>query len=261
METLLRYEHVDISYGESVVIHEACFSLAEGEILGIVGESGSGKSTILKAAMNLLGWDGLVTRGDIWYRGKNLPDLPVEEQRKIYGPGLGMVFQNAGSSFCPVRKIGVQLQEMMAAHGCQDRKSVKEKAMDILGKFGFEDPRRILDSYPFELSGGMQQRVGVAAAMLLRPRVLLADEPTSALDVTVQKQVIEEMLLARNLFGTAILLVTHNMGVLRAMADRMLVLHKGETVEYGRTQEVMACPQSDYTQKLLAAVPRLKRCS
>lgn len=259
MAELLSYEHVDISYGESVVIHEACFSLAEGEILGIVGESGSGKSTVLKAAMNLLGRDGLVTRGDIWYRGRNLPDLPVEEQRNIYGPELAMIFQNAGSSFCPIRRVGVQLREMMAAHGCRDRESVEEKAMDILGKFGFDAPKRILDSYPFELSGGMQQRVGVAAAMLLRPRVLLADEPTSALDVTVQKQVIEEMLLARKLFGTAILLVTHNMGVLRAMADKMLVLHRGETVEYGRTVEVMAHPKSDYTQRLLAAVPRLRR--
>ena len=259
MAELLSYEHVDISYGERLVVHEASFSLAPGEILGIAGESGSGKSTLLKAAMNLLGQGGMVTRGDIWYRGKDLPDLPQEERRKIYGKELAMIFQNAGGSFCPIRRVGTQLQEMAAAHGCLDKGEAEEMALDMLGKFGFANPRRILGSYPFELSGGMQQRVGVAAAMLLRPRVLLADEPTSALDVTVQKQVIEEMLLARELFGTAILLVTHHMGVLRAMADKMLVLHRGETAEYGRTEEVMAHPRSAYTQRLLAAVPRLRR--
>jgi ABC-type dipeptide/oligopeptide/nickel transport system ATPase component len=128
-----------------------------------------------------------------------------------------------------------------------------------LEKFGFTEPKRILQSYPFELSGGMQQRVGVAAAMLLKPKLLLADEPTSALDVTVQKQVIEEMLLARQLFGTAIILVTHNMGVVRAMADKMLVMQGGRAMEYGKTAEVMAHPSSPYTRKLLAAMPRLRR--
>ncbi len=130
---------------------------------------------------------------------------------------------------------------------------------ELFAKFGFREPRRILASYPFELSGGMQQRVGVAAAMLLRPKVLLADEPTSALDVTVQRQVIDEMLLARELFGTAILLVTHNIGVIRAMADKMLVLRAGEAVEYGKAAEILTRPQASYTRKLLAAVPQLRR--
>ena len=136
---------------------------------------------------------------------------------------------------------------------------MEAQALRLLQKFGFQEPRRILDSYPFELSGGMQQRVGVAAAMLLKPKILLADEPTSALDVTVQKQVIEEMLQARELFGTAILLVTHNIGVIRRMADKMLVMKDGEMVEYGAVQDILSHPQSDYTKKLLAAVPHLRR--
>ncbi|MCR4943568.1 MAG: ATP-binding cassette domain-containing protein, partial [Clostridium sp.] len=165
----------------------------------------------------------------------------------------------AGNSFCPIRTIRAQLQEMLAAHGEKREAAVDELACELLAKFGFEDPQRILASYPFELSGGMQQRVGVAAALLLKPRILLADEPTSALDVTVQKQVIEEMLLARQLWKTAIILVTHNIGVIRAMADKMLVLQHGRAVEYGLTSEVLARPQSPYTQKLLAAVPKLRR--
>ena len=259
MAEIIRYEHVDVSYNGSLMVQDISFSLQEGEILGIVGESGSGKSTLLKAALNMLGSDGLVTRGDIYYEGKDLPDLSPEEMREISGSGIGMIFQNAGASFCPIRTVGVQLQEMMEAKGWKDVAQIEKEALELLEKFGFAEPRRILQSYPFELSGGMQQRVGVAAAMLLKPRLLLADEPTSALDVTVQKQVIEEMLLARQLFGTAIILVTHNMGVVRAMADKMLVMQGGKAMEYGRTAEIMENPASPYTKKLLAAMPKLRR--
>ena len=131
--------------------------------------------------------------------------------------------------------------------------------MELLGKIGFENGQRILDSYPFELSGGMQQRVGIAAAMLLNPGVLLADEPTSALDVSVQKQVVEEMLLVRKTFGTSIVLVTHNIGVIGAMADKVLVMKNGEMVEYGETRQVLNNPKEDYTRLLMSAVPKLKR--
>lgn len=259
MAEIIRYEQVDVSYNDQLMVQDISFSLEQGEILGIVGESGSGKSTLLKAALGMLGKDGLVTRGDIYYEGRDLPDLPPEELRAISGNGIGMIFQNAGASFCPIRTVGVQLQEMMEAKGHKDKGQIEKAAMDLLEKFGFAEPKRILQSYPFELSGGMQQRVGVAAAMLLKPKLLLADEPTSALDVTVQKQVIEEMLLARQLFGTAIILVTHNMGVVRAMADKMLVMQGGRAMEYGKTAEVMANPSSPYTRKLLDAMPRLRR--
>ena len=259
MSEIIRYEEVDISYAGRRVVHHISFSVQDGEILGIVGESGSGKSTLLRAAMGLLGREGMVTRGDIWYKGKDLPDLSPTEMQAICGPEIGMIFQLAGNSFCPIRTVRVQFQEMMAAHGYTDKKAVEDQARELLAKFGFMEPEQILDRFPFELSGGMQQRVGVAAAMLLKPKILLADEPTSALDVTAQKQVIEEMLLARELFGTAILLVTHNIGVIRAMADQMLVMRGGRMVEYGVAKNLLEHPQADYTRKLLAAVPRLRR--
>lgn len=259
MTEVIRYEHVDISYKGKRVIHDVSFSVEKGEILGIVGESGSGKSTLVKAAMGLLGRDGLVSRGDIWYKGMDLPNLKPGEMRKLCGPELGMIFQTAGSSFCPIRTVRAQLYEFMTEHKKIKMDVFEKQAEELLEKFGFDDPKRVMDSYPFELSGGMQQRVGIAAAMFLNPKILMADEPTSALDVTVQKQVIEEMLMVRKTFGTSILLVTHNMGVIRAMADKVLVLHEGEIMEYGVTEEVFEQPQSAYTKKLLAAVPKLRR--
>ena len=259
MEELLRYDHVDISYNGFLAVKDVSFTLEPGEILGIVGESGCGKSTLIKAAMGLLGSAGMVTRGDIWYKGKNLPDLPPKELRKLNGPELGMIFQSAGSSFCPIRTIEAQLYETMTEHEKTSKAEFLDRAMELLGKLGFEDGKRILGSYPFELSGGMQQRVGIAAAMLLNPSVLLADEPTSALDVSVQKQVVEEMLLVRKTFGTAIVLVAHNIGVIGAMADKVLVMKDGEAVEYGETKQVLSNPQAAYTRQLLSAVPRLRR--
>ncbi len=259
MAEILRYDHVDITYNGFRAIKNVSFTVDEGEILGIVGESGSGKSTLIKAAMGLLGDFGMVTRGDIWYKGMDLPDLPANELRKLNGPELGMIFQSAGSSFCPIRTVGAQLYESMTEHESISKEEFRARAVDLLQKIGFENGQRILDSYPFELSGGMQQRVGIAAAMLLNPSVLLADEPTSALDVSVQKQVVEEMLLVRKTFSTAIVLVTHNIGVIGAMADRVLVMRNGETVEYGETEQVLNHPREAYTRTLMAAVPRLKR--
>lgn len=259
MEKILRYDHVDIAYNGFLAVKDVSFTVEPGEILGIVGESGCGKSTLIKAAMGLLGSAGMVTRGDIWYKDKNLPDLSPKELRKLNGRSLGMIFQSAGSSFCPIRTIEAQLYETMTEHGKISKAEFEDCAMEMLGKLGFEDGKRVLGSYPFELSGGMQQRVGIAAAMLLNPSVLLADEPTSALDVLVQKQVVEEMLLVRKTFGTAIVLVSHNIGVIRAMADKVLVLKDGETVEYGQARQVLENPQAEYTRALLSAVPRLRR--
>ena len=259
MEAILKYDHVELSYLGQPVVQDVSFSLEPGEILGIVGESGSGKSTLIKAAMGLLGSEGCVTKGQICYRGRNLLGLSSKELRKLNGPELGYIFQNAGSAFCPIRTVGAQLYEAMREHGRISKAAFEGRALEMLTKLGFEDGKRILTSYPFELSGGMQQRVGIAAAMLLSPGVLLADEPTSALDVTLQKQVVEEMRMVRDTFGTAIVLVAHNLGVIGAMADNVLVLKDGKTVEYGKTGDVLANPQADYTRALLAAVPRLRR--
>ena len=259
MEELLRYNQVDISYLGQPAVRDVSFTLTSGEILGIVGESGSGKSTLIKAAMGLLGAEGCVTRGEIRYKGKNLPDLPPKELRRLNGPELGYIFQSSGSAFCPIRTVGAQLLETMREHEKISKADFQAQALELLGKLGFDDGTRILRSYPFELSGGMQQRVGIAAAMLLNPCILLADEPTSALDVTIQKQVVEEMLLVHRTFGTSIVLVTHDLGVIGAMADRILVLKDGETLESGKTQDVLTNPQADYTRALLAAVPKLRR--
>lgn len=259
MEPLLTYRSVEVSFNGRAVTHDVSFTLHAGEILGIVGESGSGKSTLLKAAMGLLGNGGLVTKGDIWFKGKDLPDLPEKELRKICGAGIGMIFQDAGASLCPIRTIGEQIYESMSAHMEITRSQAREKALALFEKLQFKDGQRIWNSYPFELSGGMNQRAGIAIAMLMEPPVLLADEPTSALDVAVQKQVIEEMLHLRELFGTAIILVTHDIGVVSAMADTVLVLKDGQIMEFGTAQQVLRDPQDAYTRTLLAAVPKLRR--
>ena len=258
-DTLLNYDSVEISFNGTPVVHNISFSLQPGEILGLVGESGSGKSTLIKAAMGLLGDNGLVTRGDITYKGKNLVDMSEHELRSIRGAEIGMIFQDAGASLCPIRTIGEQIYESMRVHTKITRSEAKSRAMDLFDKLNFKDSQRVWDSYPFELSGGMNQRAGIAIAMLMNPPILFADEPTSALDVSVQRQVVREMLKLRELFGTAIVIVTHDIGVVRAMADTVLVLKNGKTVEYGTADRVLDHPRDPYTRKLLEAVPKLQR--
>lgn len=256
---ILTYESVEISFGGRTVVQDVNFSLKSGEILGLVGESGSGKSTLIKAAMGLLGSDGLVTKGDIRYMGQNILDIPEKEKRKVRGAKIGMIFQDAGASLCPIRTIGEQIYESMRAHVKITRSEAKDRAMELFEKLNFKDSQRVWDSYPFELSGGMNQRAGIAIAMLMNPPILFADEPTSALDVSVQRQVVKEMLKLRELFGTAIIIVTHDIGVVRVMADTVLVLKDGKAVEYGPAVKVLEHPEDPYTKKLLAAVPKLQR--
>lgn len=257
MDKILEYNNVTIQYGSNKAVEDISFTLEKGEVLGIVGESGSGKSTIIKAAMGLLDSAGKVTQGSITYKEISLLNLSDKKRREINGPKLGMIFQFAGSSFCPVRKIKSQLYEIVLSHEDISKDEFGNRVDKLLDKLGFEDKERILESYPDELSGGMQQRVGIIAAMLLNPKVLLADEPTSAMDVTIQKQAVEEMLRVRNVFGTSIVLVTHNIGVVKAMADKVLVLKKGHIVETGKTLDIISSPTQEYTKKLMAAVPRL----
>lgn len=258
-EEILKFDSVEISFKEGPVVHDVSFSLHEGEILALVGESGSGKSTLIKSAMGLLTDEGLVTKGDIYYKGTNLLDLSEKELRKIRGAEIGMIFQDAKSSLCPIRTIGSQIIESMAAHGKIDKATAKAKALDLFEKIGFRDGEKLWKSYPFELSGGMNQRVGIAISMLMNPSILLADEPTSALDVAVQKQVVDEMLSLRELFGTSIIIVTHDISVASAMADTVLVLKDGNMMEYGQAEKVLRCPENDYTKHLMAAVPKLRR--
>lgn len=277
---VLTYDRVEISYGGLTVVRNVSFDLAPGEILGIVGESGSGKSTIVKAAMGLLGDAGMVTRGDIFYyaaprcageaespqgqfasRKVNLVDSPIKELRALCGPELGMVFQDCLAALTPIRKIGDQVFESVRAHEPITREECDKRAIELLRRLNFNNPEQVLSSYPFELSGGMGQRVGIAMAMLLRPRVLLADEPTSALDAVSQKQIIELLLELREECGTSIVVITHNIGVVRAMADAVLVLKNGNVQEYGPAKQVLGNPQSAYTQALINAAPRLQKAS
>ena len=259
MSVLLDYQHVEISFNGNAVVHDVSFQLRPGEILGLVGESGSGKSTLIKAAMGLLGESGMVTRGDIWFEGKNLPDLSEREMRRICGEKIGMIFQDCGASMRPIRTIGEQIVESLAAHHKVNAAKARAAAMELFDRLRFKDGERVWNSYPFELSGGMNQRAGIAIAMLMNPAILMADEPTSALDVAVQRQVVEEMLNIRDVFGTAIIIVSHDIGVVSAMADSILVLQNGNVMEYGKAKDVLENPRNDYTKKLLSAVPRLRR--
>ena len=209
--------------------------------------------------MGLLGEEGLVTKGDIWYQGENLTDMSEKKLRRYLGTEIGMVFQDCKAALCPVRKIGVQIHEAVSEHERITKKETRRRAGEIMKKIGMDDYERVLDSYPFELSGGMNQRVGICTAMIMHPNLLLADEPTSALDVTVQKQVVEELLMMRKEYQTAMILVTHNIGVVRAMADRILVLQNGIVRDYGETENVLDHSSDLYTQKLIDSVLHLKR--
>lgn len=259
MQPLLKLQNIEISYDGEPMVTNVSLTMKPGEILGIVGESGSGKSTLIKAAMGLLDTSGSVNKGDIFYKGQNVLELGDEQLRTMRGPEMGMIFQNCGSALCPIRTIGDQLYETMEQHGYKDREAVKKRAEILFNKINLKDSERILDSYPFELSGGMNQRVGIVMAMILEPDLLFADEPTSALDVTVQAQVVREMMALRDEFGTGIAIVTHNIGVVSHMADQVAVMCKGKLIEYGNTRDVIDDPQEAYTRQLIQAVPQIRR--
>lgn len=263
MSNILEYRNVDIHYGKKQVIENVLLSMKPGEILGIVGESGSGKSTLIRAAMGLLGEGGTVTQGQILYQGTNttidMTQIYGEEMRRLRGAEIAMIFQNAGASLCPIRTIEEQLYEAVLEHESISKGEIRDRALELFEQLRFTNGEQILKSYPFEFSGGMNQRVGIVLAMVLRPRLLLADEPTSALDVTVQLQVLREMKKLRDMYGTSIVLVTHNIGVVNYLADHVAVMHQGKLVEYGTKEDVLNHPQDAYTKKLIGSVLHLKR--
>lgn len=258
-EAVIAYDNIEICYDGRPVVRQATFSLRSGEILGIVGESGSGKSTLLQSAMNLLGPGGAVTQGHIWFQGQDILTLSGEGMRRLCGTQMAMVFQDAAASLCPVRTVGSQICEAAAAHLDMERDDVRRQSLELFARLGFSDGRRVWDSYPFELSGGMNQRAALVMVMMLKPALLLADEPTSALDVCAQKQVLDELLYLRDQYRTAIMLVTHDMGVVSRIADYVLVVKDGQMIEYGPAKDVLISPAQAYTKDLLAAVPKLRR--
>ena len=254
-KSILECDSLSISFSGKAALKNVSFSLEKGETLGIVGESGSGKSTIIKAIMGILSNEGRVENGRIVFNGENLLDKSQKEMESVRGSQLSMVFQDSAASLCPIRTIGDQIQETMKAHGYKDKKKNKEKAIQLLEKLNFKEPLRVWNSYPFELSGGMNQRVGIALAMILRPLVLLADEPTSALDQKAGQLVIEEIKSLRSEYQTSVIIVSHDISVISSLARNILVLKDGEVMDHGETQKVLNSPESEYTKTLLEAVP------
>ena len=258
MNSIIETKDLKLWYGDHQVLKGITMDIPEHQITALIGPSGCGKSTFLKTLnrMNDLVENVRIT-GEVKYDGKDIfsSNANVNELRKE----IGMVFQDCKAALCPVRTIGAQIYEAVSEHEKISKKEVRKRAGEIMKKIGLDDSDRVLDSYPFELSGGMNQRVGICTAMILHPNLLLADEPTSALDVTVQKQVAEELLFMRKTYNTAMILVTHNIGVVRMMADRILVLQNGQAREYGETEAVLDHPKDPYTKKLMSSVLHLKR--
>lgn len=254
---LLDVKNLDVSYGDKLTVTGASIELDKGEILSIVGESGSGKTTVIRAIMGCLPGRGHVSGGSITFGGRDMLKNTREDWRKISGSEMSMIFQDSGNMINPIRRIGEQFTDYILAHAPQKSKAeAAEMAKDMLNKVRLPNPQNIMNSYPFELSGGMRQRVGIAMAMIFSPKLLLADEPTSALDVTTQAQIIRQIVDVRNEYNAAVILVTHNIGVASYVSNKLMVMKNGHVVESGG-REIIENPQHAYTKELLAAVPAL----
>ena len=256
---ILNIENCTINYqGQKAAVSDVSLSVGEREIVSIVGESGSGKTTLIRAILGILPPGGIVAGGKILFQGRNLLELDERSQQKIRGTEIAMIFQDVGASMDPIRIVDSQYRESILVHHKMPKEKCRALETDMLKKMHLTDPERVLGSYPFELSGGMKQRVGIAMSMTAQPKLLLADEPTSALDVTIQAEVVREMKKLREQYQAAIILVTHNMGVASYISDKIGVMCRGELVEFGKRDDVIFHPQHEYTRNLLAAVPRLE---
>ena len=230
------------------------FRVSAGETLAVVGESGSGKSVSSLAVLGLLG-GGRVTGGSIRFRGEELVGADPERLRRLRGADIAMIFQNPMSSLDPLFPAGDQVAEALRVHRSISRRDARRRAVELLAEVGLPDPQRRVRSYPHELSGGQQQRVMIAMALACEPALLIADEPTTALDVTVQAQILELLRRMQRDHGTALLFVTHDMGVVAEMADRVLVMYAGQVVEQGAVDDVLRRPRNPYTRALIESIP------
>ena len=256
---ILNIENCTINYqGQKAAVSDVSLSVGEREIVSIVGESGSGKTTLIRAILGILPPGGIIAGGKILFQGRNLLELDERSQQKIRGTEIAMIFQDVGASMDPIRIVDSQYRESILVHRKMPKEKCRALETDMLKKMHLTDPERVLGSYPFELSGGMKQRVGIAMSMTAQPKLLLADEPTSALDVTIQAEVVREMKKLREQYQAAIILVTHNMGVASYISDKIGVMCRGELVEFGKRDDVIFHPQHEYTRNLLAAEPRLE---
>ncbi|MFC7942921.1 MULTISPECIES: ABC transporter ATP-binding protein [Microbacterium] len=253
--SVLTASDLRISYGGREVVHGVSFEIGEGETLALVGESGSGKSTTAHALLGLLPAGGRVDGGTVVLGDLDISGWSDRALRGIRGAEIGLVPQDPTTSLDPVRPVGKQVEEILRLHGHRDRRSRRARAIELLDRVGIDDPDLRARQYPHELSGGMRQRVLIATAIALRPRLLIADEPTSALDATVQRKVLDLLDELQREEGTSILLVTHDLGVAADRAERLVVLKDGRIVEQGRSEEVLAAPTDPYTRQLLADAP------
>ena len=257
--SLLEVRNVDISYGKNLTVKKCSLELEKGEIMSIVGESGSGKTTVIRAVMGLLPGAGRVSAGSIAYDDMDLLKLTDKEWRDLRGHDISMIFQDSGAMMNQTRLIGDSYVEYIRTHEDISKEDAWAKGVEMIERMRLPDGDRIMRSYPFQLSGGQRQRVGIAMGMTYRPKLLLADEPTSALDVTTQAQIVRQFMELRDEYGTSIIIVTHNIGVVRRMADRVVVMKEGRVVESGDALDVLERPTQAYTKKLMAAVPKLRR--
>jgi peptide/nickel transport system ATP-binding protein/oligopeptide transport system ATP-binding protein len=262
-ESLLRVEDLEVSFATEDGIVQAVdgvsFDLAAGEVLAIVGESGSGKSVTAMTLMGLTRSPNARFSGTAHYEGTELIGAPEDDLRKVRGAEIAMVFQDPMTSLNPVIKIGDQIMEQIQEHEALPDQQARERAIELLERVGIPRARDRIDSYPFEFSGGMRQRVMIALALSCDPSVLIADEPTTALDVTIQAQILQRMRDLREETGAAVILVTHDLGVVADIADRIAVMYAGRIIEEGTLDQIFYDPQHPYTWGLLGSITRVDR--
>ena len=233
------------------------FDIAKGEVLGVVGESGAGKSVTGNAVIGLIDAPGRIAGGEIRLSGRRIDNLPAEEMRKIRGKRIGMIFQDPLTSLNPLYKIGEQIVETIRTHSSLSESAARKRAIELLAEVGIPAPDKRIDSYPHEFSGGMRQRVVIALAICADPELIIADEPTTALDVSVQAQIISLIRRLGRDHGTAVMLVTHDMGVIAETCDRVAVMYSGRIAEIGPVQDVIRNPLHPYAKGLMGAIPTL----
>jgi peptide/nickel transport system ATP-binding protein len=249
--------HFDTEDGLVQSLDGISYSVAPGEVLGIVGESGSGKSVSSLTVMGLTRARNARITGEVLFGGRNLLEASDDEMRRLRGDEIAMIFQDPLSSLHPFYRIGDQLVEAVRAHRDVSKAQARDRAIEMLGLVGIPEPRRRVDAYPHEFSGGMRQRVMIAMALINEPKLLIADEPTTALDVTVQAQILELIERLRRELDTAIVMITHDLGVVAEVTDHIAVMYAGRIVEYADKETIFAAPEHPYTWGLLRSIPRL----
>lgn len=244
--------------GEVRAVDGVSFSLERGKVLGIVGESGSGKSVTAYSLLQILTHPGRIVGGSVKFDGKELVGISEDEIRKIRGNKISIIFQDPMTSLTPVYTVGNQLMEAILLHTNRNREEARARAIEMLQLVGINDPERRIKQYPFELSGGMRQRVMIAMALACEPDILIADEPTTALDVTIQAQIIELMTDLQKKLGMAIIMITHDLGVIAQICDEVIVMYGGKVVERGSAQDIFYRPRHEYTKGLLRSIPNIE---